>query len=141
MVFHKLNPQILIHIMALYFFKSEKKFSFSSFFNCIVIHSLMTSLFIDLVAHFMFYTYFFPSSQSLFIFIHFQISTDEKINKRPSNDKLEKQAPSRKRLNQGQDESSRSQTIEKNDENDNQHSHISITPESTLIKLQHRLNV
>ena len=83
--------------MVLYFFKSEKKFSSSPFFNCIVIHSSMTSLFIDFIAHFMFYTYSFPSSQSLFIFIHLQISTDEKINKRPSNDKLEKQAPSRKR--------------------------------------------
>src|SRR5436190_17215797 len=112
--------------MILYFFKSEKKFSSSSFFNCIVIHLSMTSLSIDFIAHFMFYIYPFSLSQSLFIFIHLQMSVNEKINKRPSNDKLEKQVLLRKRLNQDQDELSRSQTIEKDDENNNQHSHISI---------------
>ena len=66
---------------------------------------------------------------------------DGKINKRPSNDKLEKQAPPRKRLNQGQNESSRSQTAEKDDENNDQHSHISVTLQLTLIELQHHLNI
>ena len=141
MVFHELNSQILIHIMILYFFKSEKKFSSLSFFNCIIIHFSMTSLFIDSIAHFVFYIYFFSSSQSLFIFIHFQMPVNEKINKRSSNDKLEKQAPSRKRLNQDQNESSRSQTAEKDNKNDNQHFYISITFKSTFIELQHHLNI
>src|SRR5947207_4280864 len=121
--------------MILYFFKSEKKFSSLSFFNCIIIHSSMILLFIDFIIHFMFYTYFFPSFQSLFISIHFQISIDEKINKRSSNDKLEKQALFYKRLNQGQNESSRSQTVEKDNKNNDQHFYISITPKSILIEL------
>src|SRR5947207_90733 len=124
-----------MHITALYSFKSEKKFSPSPSFNCIVIHPSTTSLSIDSIAHFVFCTYSFPSSQSLFISIHLQISADGKINKRLSNDKLEKQAPSRKRFNQGQNESSRSQTVKKDDKNDNQHSHISIISELILIEL------
>src|SRR5947207_5747138 len=112
--------------MALYFFKSEKKFSSSSSFNYIIIHPSTTSLFIDSIAHFIFYTYSFSSSQLLFIFIHLQMSIDEKINKRSLNDKLEKQAFSRKRFNQDQNESSRSQIVEKDDKNNNQHSHIFI---------------
>src|SRR5437762_9433154 len=121
--------------MILYSFKSEKKFSSLSFFNCIIIHPSTTSLSIDSVAHFVFYAYSFPSSQSSFISIHLQMPAGDKTNKRPSNDKLEKQAPPRKRPNQGQDESSRSQTTEKDGENNDQHSHVFVILESIFIEL------
>ena len=60
-------------------------------------------------------------------------------SKRPSSHQLERQAP-HKRPNQGQDEPSRSQTAGEDGENDDQHSHDSITPEPTPLELQRRLD-